>query len=64
MYDVFWYIYDKLDAKNQVLGVFVDLKEAFDSVDNNILLNKLDYWSIRGNELNLFRSYLIIDIKE
>ena len=38
----------QLDARHYTAGVFVDLQKAFDTVDHNILLEKLDYCGIRG----------------
>ena len=47
-----------MDGRNYVIGVFVDIKKAFDSVSHDILLQKLQHYSIRGLALNWFSSYL------
>ena len=47
-----------LDAGNFTAGVFTDLKKAFDTVNHNILLEKLDYYGIRGVDKNWFCSCL------
>ena len=47
-----------LDMGKYVVGVFLDLKKAFDTVDHTILLRKLEQYGIRGKTLRWFESYL------
>ena len=45
-----------LDTGKYVVGVFLDFKKAFDTVDHAILLRKLKCYGIKGNILNWFTS--------
>ena len=56
--DVLNYIYTALDEGKYVFGIYIDLKKAFDTVNHNILLTKLEYYGIRGLALKWFTSYL------
>ena len=47
-----------IDNKNYSCGVFIDLCKAFDTVDHHILLDKLEYYGIRGIAHKWFSSYL------
>ena len=47
-----------LDEGNYCISVFIDLKKAFDTVDHEILLHKLERYGIRGHANMFIRSYL------
>ena len=38
--------------------IFLDIKKAFDTVDHQILIQKLDHYGLQGNELDFIESYL------
>lgn len=49
---------EKLDNSEPVALTFLDLAKAFDTVDHQILLDKLNNYGIRGNANKLLTSYL------
>ena len=46
-----------VDDNNFACGVFVDLQKAFDTVNHQILLDKLKYYGIRGTPLSWFATF-------
>ena len=52
------YIYSSLDNGNYVLGLYLDVSKAFDSVCHEILLSKLYNYGIRGKMHTWFSNYL------
>ena len=51
-----WYLNIDDGLTNAIL--FIDLKKAFDTIDHEILLSKLELYGFKGASLNLFRDYL------
>ena len=43
-----------IDRGEYTAALFIDLKKAFDTVDHEILLLKLDIYGLKGKELNWF----------
>ena len=51
-------IIEAFENNPYTLGVFFDLSKAFDTVDQTILLKKLELFGIRGNNHNGIKSFL------
>ena len=51
-------IQTELDKGNSVIGTYLDLSKAFDTVNHSILIEKLEHYGIRGNVKNWFKNYL------
>ena len=48
----------KSSAKKYACGIFIDLQKAFDTVNHIVLIDKLNYYGIRGIGNSWFKSYL------
>ena len=51
-------IKEALDSGQTSLGIYLDIKKAFDTVNHNIMLKKMYHYGIRGTVYNWFKSYL------
>ena len=51
-----WYL--NMEKGRYASVSFIDIKKAFDTVDHQILLNKLKVYGISGKEMTWFESYL------
>ena len=47
-----------LEQNKYTVGVFIDLKKAFDTVDHDILCKKLHFYGLRGVAQEWIQSYL------
>ena len=51
-------IYGHLEANKHVIGIFIDLSKAFDTIDHNQLMHKIENYGFRGKAFNLIKSYM------
>ena len=52
------HIYESLNSKNHHISILIDLKKAFDTVNNSILSRKLELYGVRGLSQQWIRSFL------
>ena len=51
-------IVNAIEQKENACCILLDFAKAFDTVNHNTLISKLEYYGIRGTQLNWFKSYL------
>ena len=51
-------LYLHIDNRDSIIGMYFDLQKAFDTVNHDIHLCKLQKYGIRGIVLDWFRDYL------
>ncbi len=52
-------VFKSWEKAQDAIGIFCDLSKAFDCVEHETLLLKLQHYGIRGVSLNLLKSYLL-----
>ncbi|MCP4437680.1 MAG: reverse transcriptase family protein, partial [Aureispira sp.] len=58
MFDLFDNIYDSKSSSKVPAILFLDIKKAFDTVDHEILIEKLKFYGVDGTVILWFKNYL------
>ena len=56
--DIYSKLIDSIEQKKFSCSVFLDFAKAFDAVNHDTLLQKFEYYGIRGVALGVFKNYL------
>ena len=49
---------DKFENISFTLTIFIDLSKAFDTVNHQVLISKINNYGVKGKNLSWFKSYL------
>ena len=52
------HILQQLGLQKHVIGIFIDLSKAFDTISHSKLLYKLQFYGVRGKSIDMIKSYL------
>ena len=47
-----------MDNKEIPINIYLDLSKAFDTLDHSILIDKLEFYGVKGVALDLLKNYL------
>ena len=51
-------IYDAMNNNDRTLSVYIDAQKSFNTVNHYILLTKIEYFGILGNNAKWLKNYL------
>ena len=51
-------ILSEIERKKHMIGIFIDLSKAFDTIEHSKLLDKLKFYGVRGRCFDILKSYL------